>query len=101
MPVRRTLQSQNNMSLSNINGWFSNMRRRCGWNALLADMAGGDKATLRGIIKDCLTGKQSSMEVKKRVGDMIDYILGRARGEVGEWLLQVSWQLSSSVATSY
>lgn len=69
------------------------MRRRCGWNALLADVAGGDKGLLRGIIKECLMGKQDSADIKKRVGDMIDYILGRARGEVGAWLTQVSWPL--------
>jgi hypothetical protein len=79
------------MSMSNINGWFSNMRRRSGWNTHLQELAGGDRVAYKQIIQACFNGSQENKAIKRKIEDVIDYAIGRARGEVGEWLTDVSF----------
>ena len=90
MPDRRKLQSQTNMPLSNINGWFSNIRRRCGWNTLCTKWAEGDRLRMRELMIRCFMGQVTDEGLIKEVVDVIDYVLGKTRGTVGSWLTEVS-----------
>jgi hypothetical protein len=95
--TRRELQRINGMSMSNINGWFSNMRRRSGWNMHLQGLANGDRKLYKRIIQECFAGMEQNGDIRQKIEDMVDYTLGRARGEVGEWLTDVSLFVSKEV----
>lgn len=93
--TRRQFQASNGMSMSNINGWFSNMRRRSGWNEFCRRHAGGDRAATSHLLKACFKGEEDDEVLIKEIVAMIDYIMGgRAKGDVGSWLTKVSFRVS-------
>jgi len=81
--------------MSNINGWFSNMRRRSGWNEFCRRHAYGDRAATSHLLRACFEGEVESEALIKEIVAMIDYIMGgRAKGDVGSWLTKVSFRVS-------
>jgi hypothetical protein len=93
--VRRQIQACNKLSMSNINGWFSNMRRRSGWNEFCRRHAGGDRSATSHLLRACFKGEEKNEVLVKEIVAMIDYIMGgRAKGDVGSWLTKVTFRVS-------
>jgi hypothetical protein len=90
MFIRKQLQVDTDMSMSNINGWFGNMRRRCGWNAICSKWTKGNRTGMRELMRRCFVGEETNEELIKEISDVIDYVMGRAKGKVGSWLTEVS-----------
>jgi hypothetical protein len=89
MFIRKQLQVDTDMSMSNINGWFGNMRRRCGWNAMCSKWTKGNRTGMRELMRRCFVGEETNEELIKEISDVIDYVMGRAKGKVGSWLTEV------------
>lgn len=76
--------------MSNINGWFSNIRRRCGWNTMCTKWTQGNRLEMRDLMLGCFTGEVRDEVLVREIKDVIDYITGKTKGRIGSWLTEVS-----------
>lgn len=50
----------------------------------------GNRTGMRELMRRCFVGEETNEELIKEISDVIDYVMGRAKGKVGSWLTEVS-----------
>jgi hypothetical protein len=45
---------------------------------------------MRELMRRCFVGEETNEELIKEISDVVDYVMGRAKGKVGSWLTEVS-----------
>ena len=88
-PAKRNLASLTGMDNRQINTWFTNMRRRSGYTDLMRKYADGDKERFAELCKDAERG-EGPEGLGEALIEMRRYVGRKPKGDVGEWLLNVS-----------
>lgn len=86
------LRSKTGTSDATLKTYFTNLRRRCGWNSNLAILGDGKKEVLSELIKRVMRGDDTvDAGEKESIQRMVDYVQGKFEyNKVGDWLKKVS-----------
>lgn len=87
--AKERLTTLTGMDFRQLNTWFTNMRRRCGYTEMLRTFADGDKGRF-----EEMCGEAERGEGPEGLGDALQgmkaYVGKKPRGKVGDWLVNVS-----------
>lgn len=88
-PAKRYLTSLTGMDTRQTNTWFTNMRHRSGYTDLMRKYADGHKELFAELCRDAEKG-EGPEGLSEALIEMRRYVGRKPKGDVGEWLLNVS-----------
>ena len=88
-PAKQHLASLTGMEPRQLNTWFTNMRRRSGYTDLMRKCADGDKELFEKLCQQA-DGGEGPEGLSEALQEMRRYVGRKPKGEVGDWLVNVS-----------